>query len=73
MKQILVQDDSTLMYVNNTILPGFRTATIVCEEIDGEGVKTRDDIVLLTRKEVEGVIGALQEVLRVWDENSLVK
>lgn len=68
MKQILVNDDTTLLYVSDLKTPHVKNVVISCEDTNEEGDKVIDTIVLLSAEEIRNMILALQAVLKYWDE-----
>lgn len=69
MKQILVEDDTTLLYVSDIKTPYAKNVVIHCEDISEDGGKVIDTIVLLSPEEVRSMILALQAVLKSWGES----
>lgn len=70
MKIPITDDQECKLYVNATMFPGTRMATIVCEEYVSGLLNEENHVVLLTRSEIEGVINALQKTLDTWDERN---
>lgn len=70
MKIPITDDQECKLYVNATMFPRTRMATIVCEEYVSGLLNEENHVVLLTRSEIEGVINALQKTLDTWDERN---
>lgn len=70
MKHVITSDQDCQLYVKSTLFPGTRLAVIVCEEFVSGQLNQANEIILMTRGEVEGVISALQKTLDIWDERN---
>lgn len=70
MKHLVTSNQDCQLYVKSNLFPGSRMAVIVCEEFVLGELNQENEIILLTRAEVEGVIHALQKTLDIWDERN---
>ena len=65
MKEIITQNENGELFVKTHMTPGHRCVIITCMDLGEE-----DSIVLLDRREVEGMIHALSNSLEAWDSRN---